>query len=121
MHAGQDVLVGGHGEGGGGVSEAFGDDLDGDAGFEEQGGVGVAEVVQSDAGKPGGADLALEGVGDQLRVNGSSVGLGEDVGVGVVGIEAGVFGDAVGLPVAQDLDGGGVEVDAAPGGAGLAA
>ena len=50
LHAGQDVLVGRHREPGCRVSEAFAHDLDRDAGFEEQGGVGVAEVVEPDAG-----------------------------------------------------------------------
>jgi hypothetical protein len=47
LHAGDDVLVGGHGEPGGGVPEPFGDDLDQHASLEEQGGVGVAEVVKT--------------------------------------------------------------------------
>lgn len=51
LHAWEHVLVGGHREPGGGVAEAFGDDLDGHAGFEEEGGVGVAEVVESYAGE----------------------------------------------------------------------
>ena len=33
LHAGEDVLVDGHGEGGAGVAEAFADDLHGDVGF----------------------------------------------------------------------------------------
>ena len=45
-HAGQDVLVGGHGEAGVGVTEAFGDDLDRDAGADEEGGVGVSQVME---------------------------------------------------------------------------
>jgi len=40
---GEDVLVGRHREGGCRVAESFADDLDGNAGFEKQRGVGVAE------------------------------------------------------------------------------
>ena len=43
LHAGEDVLVGRHREGGCRVAESFADDLDGNAGFEKQRGVGVAE------------------------------------------------------------------------------
>lgn len=44
-HAGQQVLVGVHDEGRVGVTEAFTDDLDRDAGHGQERGVGVAEVV----------------------------------------------------------------------------
>ena len=50
LHAGEDVLVDGHGEGGAGVAEAFADDLHGDVGLEQDRGVGVAEVVEPDPG-----------------------------------------------------------------------
>ena len=52
-------MVGGHGESGGGVPEAFGDDLDRCAGLEEQGGVGVAEVVEPDRWQSGACDELL--------------------------------------------------------------
>ena len=45
LHAGQHVLVGVDRESRGGVPEAFADDLDRDAGLDEQRAVGVAEVV----------------------------------------------------------------------------
>lgn len=45
LHAGDDVLVHGHGEGGAAVAEAFADDLHVDAGLEQDRGMGVAEVV----------------------------------------------------------------------------
>jgi hypothetical protein len=49
LHAGEHVLVGLDGEGRGRVAEAFADDLDRDTGVDEQGRLGVAEVVQADA------------------------------------------------------------------------
>jgi hypothetical protein len=45
LHAGEDVLVDGHGEGGAAVAEAFADDLHGYAGVQQDAGVGVAQVV----------------------------------------------------------------------------
>ena len=48
LHAGQDVLVGGDRERRGGMAEPFTDHFEWNTGFEEQGGVGVAEVVESD-------------------------------------------------------------------------
>ena len=45
LHAGQDVLVGHHGERGVGVPKPFGDDLDRHAVTQQQAGVGVAEIV----------------------------------------------------------------------------
>ena len=74
LHAGDDVLVGGHGESGGGVAESFGDDVDGDAGFEEQGGVGVAEVVEPDSWQPGAGDELLERVREAVGVGWGAVG-----------------------------------------------
>jgi hypothetical protein len=45
LHAGDDVLVSGHRETGSRVPEPFGHDLHRNPGLEQQGGVGVAEVV----------------------------------------------------------------------------
>jgi len=70
-------LVGGHGEAGVGVAEAFGDDLDGDAGGET-GGVGVAQVVESDRGYVESGNLAGEELADCLGVQRPAVGVGED-------------------------------------------
>ena len=69
LYARKDVLVGGHGEGGCCVPEPFADDFDGDAGFEEQRGVRVAEVVEPDAGERGAADELLERVGEDVRMD----------------------------------------------------
>jgi hypothetical protein len=46
------------------VAESFGDDLDRDAGGDEQRCVGVAQVVESDAGEVVFADLPAEELGD---------------------------------------------------------
>lgn len=48
LHAGKDVLVGHHRDRRVGVTEPFGHDLDGHAVSQQQGGVGVAEVVEPD-------------------------------------------------------------------------
>lgn len=50
-HAGEQVLVGVHGERGVGVTEAFADHFDRHSGGDEQRRVGVSEVVESDAGQ----------------------------------------------------------------------
>ncbi len=104
MHAGQDVLVGRHRERRGRVAEAFGHDLDGHAGLEQQRGVRMSEVVKPDLGQSRGADLALEGVGDQLRMREGAVGLGKDVGVTIVGVERWVLGGSLRLPIPQHLN-----------------
>src|SRR5881227_2654084 len=62
LHAGEDVLVGLDGEGRAGVAESFAYDLDGDAGGDEQAGVGMANVVQADDPDPGPAGDPLEGL-----------------------------------------------------------
>ena len=67
-HAGEDVLVGGHGEAGVGVAESFGADLDRDAGGDEQSGVGVAQVVEPDRRQAGADDLSSEELADRFRV-----------------------------------------------------
>lgn len=77
LHAGDDVLVGGHRESGGGVPEAFGDDLDRHAGLEEQGGVGVAEVVEPERWQTGVGDELLERVRQQLGMGRCTVGPAE--------------------------------------------
>ena len=59
MHAGQDVLVGRHGEARVGVAEPFADDLDRHPLLEQQGGVGVAEVVEAQAGESAAATIRL--------------------------------------------------------------
>jgi hypothetical protein len=45
LHARSHVLVGGHREGGCGVTEPLAHDLEGHAGLEQQCGVGLAKVV----------------------------------------------------------------------------
>lgn len=50
LHAGEDMLVGVDGERRVPVTEPLQRDLDGYLGFDEQGGVGVSDVVESDPG-----------------------------------------------------------------------
>ena len=57
-HAREEVLVGGHGEPRVGMTEALAHNLDRSTGGDEQAGVGVAKVVESDAGKPAAGDDA---------------------------------------------------------------
>ena len=61
LHGGHDVLVGVHGHGDAGVSEAFADDLGVHVLLEEDGGVRVAEVVESDPGNLDPRDETSEG------------------------------------------------------------
>ena len=60
LHPGYHVLVSSHCEPGGGVPEALADDLDGHAGLEQQGGMGVPKVVDPDALESRAADELLE-------------------------------------------------------------
>ena len=75
LHAGQDVLVHGHREGRAGVAEAFADDLHGDAGLQQDRGVGVAQVVEADASQlarcaPAAAMTARRSRGGSVRRRG---------------------------------------------------
>jgi len=63
-------LVGGHGEPRVGVAESFGHDLDGCAGGDEQGGVGVAEAMEADSGHVEAADLSVEQLVDRFGFTG---------------------------------------------------
>ena len=56
-------MVGGHGETWVGVAESFGDDLDRHSGGDEEGCVGVAQVVEPDAREAVFAHLAAEQLG----------------------------------------------------------
>ena len=53
------------------MAESLADDLDGDAGLDEQRGVGVAEVVEPNDGNVGSAGDAFEGLGDGVWMNGT--------------------------------------------------
>ena len=68
--------------------EAVGDDFHGCAGLEEDGGVGVAQVVEADLGEVGLGDESFEGLGEVVGVCGVGVGSGEH--------EGGCFGCAAG-------------------------
>lgn len=50
LHSGNDVLVGGHCETWGGVTEAFADHFDRHACLEEQRGMRVTEIMEPDLG-----------------------------------------------------------------------
>ena len=73
LHPGEDVLVGVDGEGGVRVTETLRDHLDRDSGFDQQGPVGVPDVVKSDFGNSGPRSDPLEGLGDRMRVDGFPV------------------------------------------------
>ena len=99
LHAGEDVLVGLDGEGDVGVTEPFADHLHRDEVLDEQGAVGVAEVVQSDHGDAGAADDPLEGLGEGVGVDLSAVGVGEHPS-GIIDADGVVFGGLEGPPAA---------------------
>jgi hypothetical protein len=113
-HAGQDVLVGGHGESGVGVAESFRHDLDRyPVGDEER---GVAQIVESDSGQARFGDDAGEELADRFGVQRLATGVREDrvVRAGSDAVES-----LAGVPCSQAVFGGGVEVDTAATGAGL--
>ena len=108
-HAGDEVLVGGHGEAGMAVAESFGDDLDGRAGGDEEPGVGVAQVVEADAWDVGAGEVPVEQLADGLGVHWLTVAVGEDGIVEVARVTVTVLRMP---PSFEDLLGAGVEVDA---------
>jgi len=73
----RDVLVDVGGERAGGVPELLSHHLHRYAGGQPEGGVGVAQVVQADAGQPGRLGAPVEGVGEPLGVDGGPVLPGE--------------------------------------------
>ena len=77
LHAGEDVLVGDHGEGGAWVPEPFGDDFHRDAGGDEQRRVRVAKIMQADPGNRDGRRETVEGLGQRVRVQASAASAGE--------------------------------------------
>jgi hypothetical protein len=108
------VDVGGDGgDGGGGVSEAFGDDLERYTGLEGEGGPGVAEVVEADLGESVAGDAAVELAGEPLGVVGLACGQAEDeVAWGVAVSDGETFGGLRCAPASQGGDGAGVELEA---------
>lgn len=84
LHAGQDPAVDVEREARGGVAEALADDLDRHAGFQQQGRMGVADVVQADPRQPAAGDDALERRAQQLGMGERAVSSGEDEVVVVV-------------------------------------
>lgn len=79
--------------------------------------MGVPEVVEPNPRKARSEHELLERIREQLWVGWLPVGSGEDVRVGVVGIELGVLARSVASPGVQDFEGARVEVDWAAGGA----
>ena len=78
--------------------------------------MGVAQVVKADAGDVEPGDSALEGLADQVGVDGRAVGLGEHVAV-IAALAGGHALFELAAAVAAQLGhGSGVEVDAAAGG-----
>jgi hypothetical protein len=73
-----DALVGVAGEGGRGVAELVGDDLDVDARVEGDGGGSVPQVVESDRRESRALDEAAEALADRRRVARLSVGADEE-------------------------------------------
>ena len=119
LHAGHDVLVGLDGEGFPGVSESFGHDFDGDAGFDEERPVGVAEAVEADDRDASSADDLFEDLGDGMGMDRFTGRAGEHL-VGGLHTDCSAFGGLECMPALEHVDGGGVEVDGSSGVGGLA-
>ena len=120
LHAGEHVLVGLDGEHGAGVSEPFGHDLGGDSGGDEQGAVGVAEVVEADDRQAGATGDAFERLADGMGMDWPSGG-GREHPSGVLDADGGELGGLQGTPAVEDSKGRAVEVDTAAGVVGLPA
>jgi len=69
LHAGEDVLVDLHGEGDAGVAEAFADDLDRHPLLDEECGMRVPEIMQSDPGNVELGEEPVEGLGEVVGVD----------------------------------------------------
>ena len=93
------------------MAEAFADDLDRHAGLEQQGRVGVAQVVEPHPGQAGSTHEFGERVGEQLGVRRFAIGPSEDMPVGVVAVELRILVFTVLPPGVQDGDGPRVEID----------
>ena len=102
------------------MAEAFGDDLGGYPGVDEQGGVGVAQVVKSDEWHTGAPHDPFEGLRNRMGVEWLAGSVGEHPAV-VLCADGCQFVVLPGAPRLEEGDGSGVDVDAASGVAGLAA
>ncbi len=116
-HAGHHVLVGGHREAGVCVAESFGHDLDRCARSGDQGGVGVAQVVESDPREIHPSELSGEELADRFGVHGFAVGVGEDRVIEPDGVAVLMLAAS---PCGEDVLGAVVEIDASSAGLGLA-
>ena len=108
------------GERGGGVAEAGGHDLDGDAGVEQQGGVQMPQPVRGGMAQPAGLQRLGEVGGQAGGVDAAA----DLVGELVPRLEPGLLGRATVpsldlSPLPQDLDGRVVDSDLADGGLGF--
>ncbi len=112
-------MVDGHGEGGAAVAEAFADDLYGDAGFQQDAGVGVAEVVEADASHIALLHQSAPRLREQVGVDRSSIGVREDELVVAATASAEVLLELMASPGLEHGDGAGVEVDGAAAAGGL--
>ena len=109
-------MVGGHGEAGVGMTEAFAHDLDRNTGGDEQAGVGVAKVVESDPGETGAGEVPVEQLADRLGVHRPACGVREHRVGEPDGRPSCAWRRA---PGGEDRLGGRVEVDASSAGASL--
>lgn len=114
------MLVGLHGVGDIRVAEPLAHDLDRDAFLEEQAAVSMAQVMKSKRLDPGVGHDAPERLVDGVGVYRVAVSIGEDPLVTGVDPDRCELGGLVGPPGFEHGEGRGVEVDAAPGGLGLA-
>ena len=104
------MLVRGHREARVGVAESLGDNLDRRARGDEQTGMGMAQIVETDAGDVGAGEVPVEQLADRLGVHRVAGSVGEDRvtkldGMPVTGLHP--------TPAAEECFGGWIEVDAA--------
>ena len=99
------------------MSEPFGDDFDRLTVFDQQSGVGVAQIVEPDLGELESGDEPVEDLRVQIGVERLVPPAGEHVG-GWSHPFGSAFFEAV-SPLGEDLEGVVVEIDAAPAGLGL--
>jgi len=113
LHAGQDVLVGHHRERRIGVTEPFGHDLDRHSVPQQQGGVGVSEVVEPDRGHRQAPLGAFERLRRGVGVERLPAWSGEHKGMAVVDASFSECSGLTGTPVGEQRHGVGVDGDVA--------
>lgn len=85
LHAGKDVSIDGHRKCGRGVAESFAHDLDRYARAQQQAGMAMAEVMQTNYRQAGIGRQSIEGLAEQVGVGGSPLGAREHKPVVFVG------------------------------------